>query len=66
MVQVQESGDYQVRGLAPGAYFVALVSGVDLSGVIESSTFDEAARMAIRVEVVRGETRRLDVHAGQR
>jgi protocatechuate 3,4-dioxygenase beta subunit len=66
MVQVQASGSYQVKGVAAGAYFVALVSGVDESIVIESSTFEEAARMAIRVEVVQGDVRMLNLRVGQR
>ncbi len=61
IVQVQDTGTYRVGGLPAGAYLVAVVSGVDVSGVFDIATFEEAAAMATPVEVSRGENRTLDL-----
>jgi hypothetical protein len=64
--QVQEDGRYHVQGLLQGNYLVAAVSGVDLTGLLDVATLEEATRMATPVRLGRGEARQLDLQIPER
>jgi hypothetical protein len=66
LTQVHEGGRYRVSGIPQGTYLVAVVSGGDLTGLIDVATLEEAARVATPVRLERGEARHLDLQVSLR